>query len=104
MLHAHARQGVQALAFVVVAASQVAPAQAQRIDTGEIVVGQGVNGATLGMTRGQVIDELGTPAEENAQGVMSYQRLDHQGTGIFDISDVEERQGQPLHPVLPEEW
>jgi hypothetical protein len=62
-----------------------ATASAATIDSGEIVVNEGVNGATLGMKRGQVINALGKPVDENANGVMSYQDFREPGGGIFDV-------------------
>ena len=60
-----------------------ATAGATTIDAGTITVGKGVNGAELGMKRGQVIEALGTPLDENANGVMSYQP--YNGRGILDV-------------------
>jgi hypothetical protein len=57
-----------------------APAAAVTIESGSVEPFRGVAGASLGMTRAQVIDELGPPREENRNGVMTYARR-----GIFDV-------------------
>jgi len=62
-----------------------APAWAGKINAGEIVVGRGANGATLGMTRAEVVGALGTPLDENLNGVMSYQPSSSAAEGIFDV-------------------
>jgi hypothetical protein len=61
------------------------PAHAGKISSGTITVGQGANGATLGMTKQQVIDHLGRPLDENPQGVLSYQPFLGHSDGIFDV-------------------
>jgi hypothetical protein len=60
-----------------------ATAGAATVDSGTITVGEGVNGATLGMKRSEVVRTLGEPADENTHGVMSYQRLGDDG--ILDV-------------------
>ncbi len=61
-----------------------AAATAKPITKGVITVGQGVNGATLGMNRAQVVAKLGKPLDENPQGVMSYANTVSSGN-IFDV-------------------
>jgi hypothetical protein len=69
------------LAGALIAVALASGAQARGITSGTITVGRGANGVTLGMTRQQVIDKLGRPLMENANGVMSY----GSGKTIFDI-------------------
>jgi hypothetical protein len=79
---------MRALFVVVVVAAgllSAGPAEAGKISSGEIVVGQGANGATLGMTRAEVVGALGQPLDENPQGVLSYQPFTASAAGIFDI-------------------
>jgi hypothetical protein len=65
------------------AALPAAPAQATLIDHGTITVNQGVNRATVGMTRAQVVDVLGRPEYTNANGLLEYS--DPTEGQIFDI-------------------
>jgi hypothetical protein len=74
----------KALLVAVLAAVPAAPAGATVIDHGTITVNQGVNGATIGMTRSQVIDTLGKPEYTNANGLLEYSDPVEDG-GIFDI-------------------
>ena len=62
----------KALLVAALAAVPAAPAGATVIDHGTITVNQGVNGATIGMTRSQVIDVLGKPEYKNANGLLEY--------------------------------
>jgi hypothetical protein len=64
-----------ALAALLVLAAMPASALAGRVRSGTIVVGHGVAGANLGMTRAQVIGVLGKPVYENHNGVMDYQPI-----------------------------
>jgi hypothetical protein len=50
---------------------------------GTITLGRGAAGARLGMTRAQVVDKLGKPSYENANGLMSYQPTE--ANSIFDV-------------------
>jgi hypothetical protein len=70
---------------IAVAIGCTTPAHAGRIDSGVIKVGRGPAGATLGMTRAQVVAALGDPVDENTNGVMSYQPFDTDDAGIFDV-------------------
>ncbi len=71
------------------AAAYASPPAQKGIYGGTIVVGRGVAGATLGMTRAQVIARLGRPLQE--RGVMSYENLPpgrigpNTPHGIFDF-------------------
>jgi hypothetical protein len=58
-------------------------ALAGAVDHGTIVVGRGAAGARLDMTRAQVVDALGKPLSQNANGLMSYQP--DGADAIFDV-------------------
>lgn len=61
--------------------------RAKGIYGGAIVVGRGVAGAKLGMTRAQVIARLGPPVSEMLNRGMSYESLPPQNPhGQFDIA------------------
>jgi len=55
-------------------------AAAVTIESGTVVPFRGVAGASLAMTRAQVIDQLGPPRDENRNGVMTYAKR-----AIFDV-------------------
>ena len=65
----------------------LAGATAQPIESGRIMVGRGVRGVTLGMTRAQVVARLGRPISQNAIGYMEYSRK--------HLFDVYVRRGTP---------
>jgi hypothetical protein len=69
-----------------------AAAQAKPVTGGTIVVGRGAAGARLDMTRAQVIDKLGAPADENGNGVMFYEP-----DGSDRIFDVYRHLDPPKH-------
>ena len=80
---------------VVVAACVVtgmAGAAARSIESGQIVVGRGIHGVTLGMTRTQVVARLGPPLSQNAAGSMQYSKR--------NIFDVYVRRGSPRRTDL----
>ena len=56
------------------------PAAPRPIESGRIVVGRGVHGVTLGMTRAQVVARLGRPISQNAIGYMDTPRKH-----LFDV-------------------
>src|SRR6476620_257663 len=70
----------------------LAGATAQPIESGRIVVGRGVRGVTLGMTRAQVVARLGRPISQNAIGYMEYSRK--------HLFDVYVRRGTPKRTDL----
>jgi hypothetical protein len=71
-----------ALVAVVAAsvAAGVAGAARQPIDSGLVVVGRGIHGVTLGMTRAQVVARLGPPLSQNGAGYMQYSKRH-----LFDV-------------------
>jgi hypothetical protein len=70
----------------------LAGAAAQSIESGRIVVGRGVHGVTLGMTRAQVVARLGRPISQNAIGYMQYSKK--------HLFDVYVRSGSPKRTDL----
>jgi hypothetical protein len=74
------------------AVASASGAAAKGIDSGRIVVGRGIAGVTLGMTRAQVIARLGQPIYENRNGYMQYSQL--------ALMDVYVREGRPKHVDL----
>ena len=60
-----------------------APAHAEPVTHGTIVVGRGAAGARLDMTRTQVIAKLGAPEDENGNGVLFYEP--DSANRIFDV-------------------
>jgi len=67
-------------------ASVAATPRAKGIYGGVIVVGRGVAGATLGMTRNRVIAHLGPPVSEMPNRSMSYEALPPKNPhGQFDV-------------------
>jgi hypothetical protein len=60
------------LAILICFLAAAPAAHAVTIKSGTITPGHGINGATLGMTRAQVIDHLGKPTYENHNGLMQY--------------------------------
>ena len=70
----------------------LAGATAQPIESGRIMVGRGVRGVTLGMTRAQVVARLGRPISQNAIGYMEYSRK--------HLFDVYVRRGTPKRTDL----
>lgn len=77
--------------FVTVVASCVCAALAgaagRAIESGQIVVGRGVHGVTLGMTGAQVVARLGRPLSRNGNGYMQYSKK--------HLFDVYVRRGSP---------
>jgi hypothetical protein len=75
------------LASLLVTPSVAAAPRAKGIYGGVIVVGRGVAGARLGMTRAQVIGRLGPPVSEMPNRGMSYEGLPPKNPhGQFDIA------------------
>jgi hypothetical protein len=74
----------KALLVAALAAVPAAPAGATVIDHGTITANQGVNGATIGMTRAQVVDTLGRPEYTNPNGLLEYSDPEANG----DILDI----------------
>ena len=75
------------LASLLVTASVAAAPRAKGIYGGVIVVGRGVAGAKLGMTRAQAIARLGPPVSEMPNRGMSYEALPPKNPhGQFDIA------------------
>jgi hypothetical protein len=70
------------LAIAVLAVAAPA-AEATVVDHGTIVVGRGAAGVRLDMTRAQVVNKLGPPESQNANGVLSYQP--DSAPRIFDV-------------------
>ena len=76
-------------ALLACAAASASPPVTKGIYGGVITIGRGVAGATLGMTRSQVIARLGAPLQE--RGPMSYENLPpgridtHTPHGMFDL-------------------
>jgi hypothetical protein len=62
-------------------AALAGPAAARTVTSGVITVGQGAGPLTLGMTRAQVIANLGKPIYENGNGYMQYANI----PVIFDV-------------------
>ena len=60
-----------------------AQAAAKPITSAVITVGQGANGAQLGMSRQQVVQALGKPVSETKFGAMSYEPIS--ANTIFDV-------------------
>ena len=87
----HSKQSRGLIATVVLASlfvttSVAAAPRAKGIYGGVIVVGRGVAGARLGMTRAQVIARLGSPVSEMPNRGMSYEALPPKNPhGQFDI-------------------
>ncbi len=76
-----------AIASLLVTPSVAAAPLAKGIYRGVIVVGRGVAGARLGMTRAQVIARLGPPVREMHNRGMSYEALPPKRPhGQFDIA------------------
>jgi len=65
----------------------LAGAAGRPIDSGRIMVGSGVHGVTLVMTRAQVVARLGRPVYQNAAGYMQYSKR--------YLFDVYVRRGNP---------
>src|SRR5689334_21453620 len=85
----------RALVVTVVASfvcAGLAGAAATAIESGRIVVGRGVHGVTLGMTRKQVVARLGPPISQNAIGYMQYSSK--------NLFDVYVRRGSPKRADL----
>jgi len=79
-------------ALLLAAASVVAAPHAKGIYGGVIVVGRGIAGARLGMTRAQVIARLGPPVSEDPNWSMSYEALPPRNPhGQFDLVLQRER-------------
>lgn len=75
------------LASLLATTSVAAAPRAKGIYGGVIVVGRGVAGARLGMTRAQVIARLGPPVSEMPNRGMSYEALPPKNPhGQFDIA------------------
>ena len=72
--------------------SALAGGSAQPIESGRIVVGRGVHGVSLGMTRAQVVARLGRPISQNAIGYMEYSEK--------HLFDVYVRRGTPKRTDL----
>jgi hypothetical protein len=70
----------------------LAGAAERSIESGRIVVGRGVHGVTLGMTRAQVVARLGRPLSQNGNGYMQYAKK--------HLFDVYVRRGSPRHVDL----
>ncbi|MEA2178823.1 MAG: hypothetical protein QOG77_2120 [Solirubrobacteraceae bacterium] len=71
------------LSLSLLAVVALAPtAHATTIKSGTITPGRGLNGATLGMTRAEVIDQLGKPSYTNANGLLEYSSP---SADIFDL-------------------
>lgn len=70
----------------------LAGAAGRSIESGRIVVGEGVHGVTLGMTRAQVVARLGRPISQNAIGYMQYSKR--------HLFDVYVRSGTPRRTDL----
>jgi hypothetical protein len=85
------RRSVLAILAALVATG-VAGAARQPIESGQIVVGRGIHGVTLGMTRAQVVARLGPPLSQNAAGSMQYSKR--------NIFDVYVRRGSPRRTDL----
>ncbi len=75
------------VASLLATTSVAAAPHAKGIYGGVIVVGRGVAGATLGMTRAQLIARLGAPVSEIPKRDLSYEALPPKNPhGQFDIS------------------
>ncbi len=75
------------LASLLLTTSVAAAPRVKGIYGGVIVVGRGVAGARLGMTRGEVIARLGPPVSEMPKLGMSYEALPPKNPhGQFDIA------------------
>jgi len=70
---------VRPLAAVLIACT-IAAAAAAAVEHGTIVVNRGAGGVTLGMTRAAVVQRLGAPLYQNANGYMQYAK-----TNLFDV-------------------
>jgi hypothetical protein len=70
----------------------LAGAAERSIESGQIVVGRGVHGVTLGMTRAQVVARIGRPLSQNGNGYMQYAQK--------HLFDVYVRRGSPRHVDL----
>ncbi len=79
--------GVVVLASLLATTSVAAAPGSKGMYSGVIVVGRGVAGARLGMTRAQVIARLGAPVSEMPGRGMSYEALPPRNPhGQFDIA------------------
>jgi hypothetical protein len=81
------RIGFAVLAGALVLVATAAGAARRGIDSGRIEIGRGIHRVTLGMTRPQVIAQLGKPLAHNANGYMQYSRR--------SLFDVYVRRGSP---------
>jgi hypothetical protein len=86
------RRGVFVAVVATCLLAGAAGAAVRPIESGRIVVGSGVHGVTLGMTRAQVIARLGRPVSQNTAGYMQYAKR--------HLFDVYVRRGSPRRTDL----